>query len=173
MRRVILPIAALAALLAGYFLFTHFLWKRSTPSARVIAEPTPDAQLHASPSTQPIVLTPTHPAATPDTRRLAPEGVYYLLGRISVTTDSGVVGVNAGTQVLLLEKQENGALKVTDGPDDFVVAASEITNDLDIAARLTSGKGVAAQRALRPTQPARNAEPHAGAAPDESAAEPR
>ena len=147
MRRVIFSVVALAAALSGYLLVSHFLWKKPAPPT-VVAAPIPKPTVRANPSAQPLVQTPTHPApaATPDMRRLAPPGVYYLVNRISVTTDSGVIGVNAGTKVLVLERQENGELKVTDGPDDFIVAASEITNDLDVVARIVRQQASAVPR---------------------------
>lgn len=145
-----LTAVALAAALLGYLAGSHFLLKRNTPSPVAAAPAGSPSPVRAEPSPLPLVQTPTRPAATPtpDARRLAPPGEYYLLNRISVTTESGVLGVNAGTKVLLLERQENGALKVTDGPDDFIVAASEITNDLDAAER-------AAHREPPPAAPTR------------------
>lgn len=159
MRGVILVVIALAGAAAGFTALSYIFWKKSAPVVVAAASPSP-AAAPAMPTAQPLVQTPTRPApaATPDTRRLAPPGVFYLLNRISVTTDSGVVGVAAGTQLLLLEKLEDGGLKVTDGPEDFVVAPSEVTNDLDSAARagakLHAGRPpVAVRREALPPRP--------------------
>jgi len=77
--------------------------------------------------------TPARPAA-PE-RRLAPEGTYFLVERASLTTDSGVIGFAPGTKVTLLD-QVDSANTVTDGRYQFHVPASQLTNDLDIAASI-------------------------------------
>lgn len=59
-----------------------------------------------------------------------PQGTFYVTQRVSVTTDSGIVGVNPGTPVLVVERLADGNLMVTDGPEDFEVATDQITQDL-------------------------------------------
>jgi len=83
----------------------------------------------------PPVATPSPvPVATPTpiVRHLAPEGVYFLMERISITTDSGIVGINPGTKLRLLSKTEAN-WNVTDGHMQFAVTPDQVTNDLDVA----------------------------------------
>jgi len=67
-------------------------------------------------------------------RNLAPEGTYFLLQRISITTDSGVIGDPPGTKVTLVKA--GPPARVTDGHNEFDVDPSQITNDLDIATQV-------------------------------------
>ena len=66
-------------------------------------------------------------------RHLAPEGTYFLLQRVALTTNSGVIGFQPGTKVNLAARADSIST-VTVGKDKFDVASSELTNDLDIAA---------------------------------------
>jgi hypothetical protein len=68
----------------------------------------------------------------PPPKRLAPAGVYYLLERVSITTDGGIAGLPPGTGVKLLS-QNGTELKVTDGSHEFTVNQPQVTNDLDVA----------------------------------------
>jgi hypothetical protein len=82
------------------------------------------------PPPQPIVARPT-----PPTKRLAPEGVYFLLERVYIPSNSGGTGLSPGTPVTLLNS--NGSIsRVSDGNHDFEIKSSQLTNDLDIAARV-------------------------------------
>jgi hypothetical protein len=73
------------------------------------------------------------PKPTP-VRHLAPEGTYYLLQYVSITTPSGIVGLPPGTKITALARDET-SFKVSDADDHaFLVAQSQITNDLDLAA---------------------------------------
>ena len=146
-------LVVILAFAAGYFGFlvaSHFAQKRETASA-----PLQPAALPGHAATQPHVQTPTRPGApnaVPQQtqpaapRRAAPERVYYLTERVSVMTEAGVMGINPGTQVLLLEQLANGNLQVTDGPEDFEVTPDQITDDPEIA-----------QLAKRPDRAARQA----------------
>ena len=67
------------------------------------------------------------------TKRLAPEGTFFLLKRASLSIDSGVIGFAPGTKVTLVE-QADSVSTVTDGEYQFKVPSSQLTNDLDIAA---------------------------------------
>jgi hypothetical protein len=81
---------------------------------------------------------PAAAQATPPERvkHLAPQGVYYLLQRVSITTDDGIVGVDAGTKVTLV-KDTGASLQVTDGKTQFEVTPNQVTNDMDTAGALT------------------------------------
>jgi hypothetical protein len=54
--------------------------------------------------------------------RLAPEGTYFLLERVSLKIDSGVIGFAQGTQVTLVEKGDPLST-VSNGQYQFTVAA--------------------------------------------------
>ena len=122
--------------IAGYLVW-HWIAPTSvapTPAQRIAPKPTaaahppPPKQLAQQPAAQP---TPARPS-TPQ-RRLAPEGIYFLLGRASLRIDSGVIGFAPGTKVTLLD-QGDSTSTVTDGRYQFTVPSSQLTNDLDIAA---------------------------------------
>src|SRR4029450_2928649 len=87
---------------------------RSTPVKREVAKPTP-----ARPVAQ--------------QQRLAPEGTFFLLQRVSLSIDSGVIGFAPGTKVTLVE-QTDSVSTVTDGEYQFKVPSSQLTNDMDLAA---------------------------------------
>jgi len=65
---------------------------------------------------------------------LAPDGTYFLLQRISITTDSGITGDAPGTKVTLVAA--GPPMQVTDGQNEFEVQPSQVTNDLDVAQRV-------------------------------------
>ena len=67
--------------------------------------------------------------------RLAPPGVLYLTQRVAITTDSGITGYAPGTAVRFVSEGSSG-VRVRDGSDEFLVQRSQLTNDLDIVARI-------------------------------------
>jgi hypothetical protein len=58
---------------------------------------------------------------------------FFLLQRASLPIDSGVIGFAPGTKVTLVEEADSVST-VTDGEYQFKVPASQLTNDLDVAA---------------------------------------
>jgi hypothetical protein len=82
-------------------------------------------------SSQQAEATPT-PVPTP-IKHLAPQGIYYLVQPISITNDSGIVGINAGTKVTFV-KDTGQSWLVTDGQTQFEVTQSQLTNDIDVDA---------------------------------------
>jgi hypothetical protein len=100
--------------------------------------PDAPAPAPAEPATpQPVVV------ATPAPKRFAPEGVYFTLVAKSVETSDGIFGIKPGTKVV---KQADGSF-LADG-HKFRLAPGEVTNDLDVAARV-AGADAQAQAALR------------------------
>jgi hypothetical protein len=95
-------------------------------------EPTPSATPKPEVAAPAIVATPT-PA--PVTRRLAAEGVYFLLEAISITTSDGIAGLKPGTRVTLVS-EAGDTLRLTDGELQFDARRDQLTNDLDVAAQL-------------------------------------
>ena len=115
-----------------------------------VKQPTKPALLTPEPPTQEPKTEPQPPAA-PDTsstpkKRLAPDGVYYVVQAVSVVTEDGVRGIRVGTQVKLI-KDSGTSLRVTDGQQEFEVARAVVTNDLDVAS--ASHASQAAQQAAQ------------------------
>lgn len=99
-------------------------------------EPTP-------PAPEPQKTEPAKPQPTPEppvpaapARRLAPEGVFYAVQAFSVTTDAGIRGIRPGT-ALKLVNDAGAMLRVTDGQAEFDAKREHLTNDLDIAAKVS------------------------------------
>lgn len=81
--------------------------------------------------------------ATPPPRRFAPDGIFHLIAAKSIATDSGIVGLRPGTQVV---RQPDGKY-VADG-HVIELQPAEMTNDLDLAAHY-AGSDARAQAAIR------------------------
>jgi len=139
-------VAAMAAYLGYVFWLNDF--RPSRPPV-TIAQTAP-APLSPPPS-EPAVTPPPEPTRTPKTavftlagfttpqpKHLAAEGVYYLTEAVSATTDSGVMDLPPGTQVRRLG--DDAGLIVVQCRDGtkFRASAEELTNDLDVAARVAS-----------------------------------
>lgn len=82
-----------------------------------------------APSIAAVPAVPEAPA-----KRAAPDGVFYAMQAFSITTDAGVRGIRAGTQVKLI-KDAGATLRVSDGQQEFDVRRELLTNDLDVAAK--------------------------------------
>ena len=67
-------------------------------------------------------------------RRLAQDGTFFAIQRISVVTDSGISSVLPGTKVTVV--RSGPPLHVTDGKHQFDVAPEQVTNDLEVANRV-------------------------------------
>lgn len=75
---------------------------------------------------------------------LAPEGVFFLVRRISAKTESGVFGVPPGTMVKMIEEKGATALVAMSDGGQFEVSRSFLTNDLNMA-RLAGAQDAKAQ----------------------------
>ncbi len=97
-------------------------------AAPEVSAPTPEpvAVVKATPAPNPA------PAPEPPPKRLAPEGIFYVIQRISVTTDDGVRSIPVGTGAKLV-RQSGLQLVLNDGKSEFTAARSQVTNDLDEA----------------------------------------
>jgi hypothetical protein len=137
--KMILGIAAV--LIVGYLAWRWFAPAPTQPAvARAPtqrASPRPAAATRSIPSKRPAARQPA--ARSTPTRsilakqpRLAPEGTYFLLQRVSLKTESGVIGFAPGTKVTIVD-QGDSMSTVSDGAFQFTVASSQLTNDLDIA----------------------------------------
>lgn len=126
-----------------------------------------------APTPEPVVVVKAMPAPTPapapvpPPKRLAQEGIFYVIQRISVTTDDGVRSIPVGTGVKLV--RESGLqLVLNDGGSEFTAARSQVTNDLDEAegylrqSRQVASAAIlsrAVTAAAAPTQPVAAAAP--------------
>lgn len=130
--RLMRNIFGLSVLLVGGYL-GYVVWRNQPHPAANAIPPAPDpvSATQAAP-----VAAPPIAAAAPAPHRLAPPGVYYLRERVSVTTDTGVTGISPGTRVIVLTA--GTPMRVTDGQSEFTVMASQVTNDMDLAAQLGS-----------------------------------
>jgi hypothetical protein len=83
------------------------------------------------------------PDVAPGEKKLAPPGVFYMLDRVSIENASGVHAINPGEPVNLLQRMKNGRMKVTQGPYDFEVKETQVTNDLEVAVQAEKSDFVA------------------------------
>ena len=119
----------LAVIYVGYIFWRDF-------GTRPIAEPAFASAIDdpaAAPADGAQSAAPSTPAPFLDSR-FAPPGTYFLLERVSITTDSGVSGDPPGTRVTLVKA--GPPTIVTDGQNQFEVAPYQVTNDLDVATRV-------------------------------------
>ncbi|PYJ93936.1 MAG: hypothetical protein DME62_06690 [Verrucomicrobia bacterium] len=135
MKNVLLAILAIAIL--GYLGWHWFAPapKPPPPVARPQAQRTPAKPATAArPTPAKVQVAKPTPARSVATRqpRLAPEGTYFLLRRVSLNIDSGVVGFAPGTKVTMIQ-QGDPLSTVSDGQYQFGVVSSQLTNDLNIA----------------------------------------
>jgi len=91
-------------------------------------------------------------AADAPVKRLAPEGVFFVLQRISAATDSGVVSIGPGTKVTLV--RAGSPMRVTDGEHQYDVSSDQLTNDMAIAEQLVQAgqQAKASQEIAQKTQ---------------------
>jgi hypothetical protein len=87
----------------------------------------------------PVKQVAAPPVPTPigdrDTERhhLAPEGVFFLMERVSVASQYGVTGIAPGTRVRLVEDRGT-TFRVSDGNTTFDVSTEKLTDDIDLGA---------------------------------------
>lgn len=145
MRNLLLILLIGFAAYGGYSLWTHHKPEASEPQEKQpsiqsdVAESKPlvsDTSIVPSPAPLPVQAsenTTVEPSAPmPPAKRLAPEGVYYVIQAFSVTSETGIKGVPLGTKLTLI-KDMGDSLRVTDGRSEFDARREFITNDLDIA----------------------------------------
>jgi hypothetical protein len=147
MMKALMVIVSVMLLYLGYVFWENLVEPNMEPAARTTAAvatpalppletPAPAPIWQAPPGATPMPASVAAPArvaiASPTPyRNLAPEGTYFLIERISVMTDSGVVGVPPGTIVKLVSA--GPAMRVSDGKNEFEVRSTQLTNDYDVA----------------------------------------
>lgn len=149
-------IAITLAGVAGYFGYTAWLNQQSEPDASKgapVAEAAPEVAPAPARRVAPATARKVEPgppqevaASEPPAPRLAPEGVFFLTQRVSVTTSDGVIGVAPGTKVERLSEKK-GILKVSSRGNLFEVRRDQLTNDIGVAERM-GAQDASAQAAL-------------------------
>lgn len=121
--------------------------KTETPAPpEASSETTPEPPRAGQDAPAPTSSTGTPPspataqAATP-APKLAPEGVFYLVQKVSVETDAGIVGLNPGTKAV---RQPDGRF-LADG-HTVNLQPSQMTNDLTLAQQAMSTDQSSQQR---------------------------
>ncbi len=121
----------------------------SKPAAITTPEPTPEpapvvvAPPPAPAQPPPVAVAVAVETAEPPARNLAPDGIFFLLVRKSIETESGFQGVAPGAR---LKFAAPGMYEIEG--QKIALRDDEVTNDLDIA-RQIAGADAAAQQALR------------------------
>lgn len=133
MKALIFIIAIALASYIGYV-----VWLNQTPVVAV-EDPEPIVVAVAVATPEPKVAVPPPPA-----RVLAPDGTFWLIQRIAVTTDAGVTAIPVGTKLTMVA-DEGQAIKVTDGKREFSALKSQLTNDLAVARQAFSAYQAAIQ----------------------------
>ena len=90
-----------------------------------------------SKSRPPTPETVQEPTPTPAAHRLAPPGIYFATEYMSVRSSGGITGIPPGTRLELVQDMGEVA-RVTTGQVQFDAKKYQLTNDLDIAAEVSS-----------------------------------
>lgn len=106
-----------------------------------------DPVVSNAPSTVPLEAAPNAG------RHYAPKDVYFLIKHVSVTTDSGIVGLPPGSRLV---KQSDGSF--LGHGQRLHLTSDQYTNDLDLA-EATAGQDAAKQEAIKQQQQATAAVP--------------
>ena len=128
----------------GYFGYLY--WSDHRSEVEAFIQPVIAAVAGKSPAeTTPIPEPAGDPqlSAREPVRQVAPPGVFYMLERVKMTKDSGVLAIVPGEEVRLMQRLPNGRLRVTSGRYDFVVRESQVTQDYDLAQAVRRNPGIA------------------------------
>ena len=87
----------------------------------ILTPPTPVAK--DTPATKPATSTPASAV-----RELAPDGIVYLLVRVRMETDSGIISLPPGTGLKLIRPGV-----YTDGLHELTLTAEQVSNDVETA----------------------------------------
>ena len=73
------------------------------------------------------------PDAPPGAKPMAAPGYYFMLERVSVQVPDGVIAIVPGDLVKLVQRKDNGKLRVTNERADFEVKETQVTQDPEVA----------------------------------------
>lgn len=110
--------------------------KPPEPVATPPPTPTPLPTPVPTPTPTPLPVGP--PTPTPVVHHYAAEGIFFVTEEVTVRLKAGLMGVAPGTQVKLI-KDKGDTVTVTDGTQEFDLQAAQLTNDLDVAAKIQKG----------------------------------
>jgi hypothetical protein len=96
------------------------------------------------------------PTPTPAAHRLAPPGVYFATEYMSVRSSGGITGIPPGTRLELVQDRGEVA-RVTTGQVQFDAKKYQLTNDLDIAAEVSSQDAAQQSQVAAPSSQASTA----------------
>ena len=138
MKGLIILIAVAAA---GYFGYTYYTDNKPEIDQRIgailqkegTAEPSAEPSEPAAPAAPAFESKIETTGVAAGEKQFAPPGIFYVIDRVSVMTNSGVKALSPGEQVKLMQRIGKDRMKVTTGEDDFEVKTSQVTNDLDLA----------------------------------------
>lgn len=137
MRQLFILIVLVAAGYLGYnFYQERFATKppESEPAPEVAPAEPAQPSLPPSPAATPAPEFQSKIEMPPEgEKQVAPPGVFYMLERVSIETDTGIRAVIPGEKMMLLKRNDDGTLKLNDGKSDFVVKETQVTNDLQLA----------------------------------------
>lgn len=108
-----------------------------------VVEATPAPVSTPEPAPIAVFTPPPTPVATPQPDWLAPEGIFYLVGPVSISNDAGITRFAPGTAVQIVAPGEYLA-----GETKLKLRADQVTNDTRIAQRV-AGANAAALAAIR------------------------
>jgi hypothetical protein len=115
MNRIVIISSIVLVVVCGGLIW---LWHSPQPKQQSLSTPKPTPLVRQSPA-----------------RHLALEGTYFLLQRVALTTGSGVTGFAPGTKVNLVAGKDSISTVAVE-QYKFEVPSSQLTNDLDVAARV-------------------------------------
>jgi hypothetical protein len=133
--------------------FTALLVSCDKPSEPNVQTPVEQPSPTATPTPAPVSTPAPPPTATPTPTpepRLSEEGEFFLLERVSIVGETGVMALEAGKKVTLV-RMEDGELVVTDGRAEIKVPADKLTRDLDQAEAIQAA--IALKKAAIATTP--------------------
>ena len=73
------------------------------------------------------------PDAPPGAKPMAAPGYFFMLDRVSVQVPDGVIAIVPGDLVKLVQRKDNGKLRVTNNQADFEVKEEQVTQDPEVA----------------------------------------
>lgn len=120
----------LAIAIIAVFAIAVFGWRVYSSVQKPVQAPAFRPKPVQAPPSSSVAVRPPTPR-----QRLAPEGTYFFLERASLKTESSIIGFAPGTKVTMIEQRGSTSI-VSDGEHQFETASSQLTNDLDIAARV-------------------------------------
>lgn len=132
--------------LGAYGGYTYWNTHRQTvPPAQVadakIEEPAAVVKAEPAPAPAPTKVEPERPKAEPErpapvvpSRRLAPEGTFFVLQRLSIPTETGITSIAPGTKVTVV--RTGPPLHLSDGKVEFDASPEQVTNDIDLATQV-------------------------------------